>query len=128
MDTIKNKLFETQRKLREADLAKGRAEAELDAVKREIRDKPELAMEASDHSVVQFLERALKYDVHSVKTTLLALCDGAPEMETQVRSDGTQYMYKGIEGPNNTSLTMIVRENNIVTCYINEKKPAGEVV
>ena len=122
MDSIKSKLFESQRKLREAEEVKNKAEAELEAVKKEIKEKPELAMETSDHAVVQFMERALKSDIFKYRTELMALCDAAPEMESQNRTDGVQYVYKNIEGPNNTVLTIIVKDNTIVTCYVNEKK------
>ena len=118
-DPVKAKLFQAQKELKNAEAECEKKLSELEAIKNEIREKPELAMEVSEHAVVQFMDRALGYDINSIRTQILNLCDSAQDVDSQNRQMGMQFVHKGIEGPNSTSITMIVIANKIVTCYVN---------
>lgn len=118
MHELKKKLFEIQKKLDVAKKDHDAAEQELDRLKSEFRNHPELAMTVSDHALRQFLQRALKMDLQPHVTQMLNLCDNA-DVDEQNRAEGMQYLYK-IAGPNNTLLTMIVKNNTIITCYVND--------
>jgi len=119
MHELKKKLFAAQKA--EADARKGHdsAREELEKVKSEIKNHPQMPMGCAEHAIIQFMQRALKIDLQPHITQMLNLCDDAKECDEQNRSDGMQYVYK-TAGPNNTMLTMIVKNNTIVTCYVNE--------
>lgn len=121
MDDLKLQLFKAQEAERKAAEEARQKKEELEAIKDKIRDKPQLAAEVSEHALMQFLKRALNYDVNKVITEMLNLCDMAGEYEEQNRSDGMQYVYE-TDGPNNTNIKFIVKTNKIVTCFITPKE------
>lgn len=94
-------------------------EKELEEIKREIENRPHLAMTVSDHALLNFLIRVLKIDVKKYKDDMLRLCDTAGEPDEQNR-DGIQYVYEN-DGPHNTDIKLIVKNNKIVTCFIEDK-------
>ena len=118
---LKRKLFKAQEEERTHKEALDKAYAETEAVKDEIRNHPEIALTITDHALMQYLRRALKEDMKKHIKDLLNLCDRAGEPDEQNRGGDTQYVYNN-DGPNNTTLTMIIKENSMVTCYVNDKE------
>jgi len=120
---VKQKYFETQDKLRKVKQELDDALCQAEAAKNEIRANPEIPMRVADHTIVKWQQRVNGTDIGAIINQILSVCDIAGKGRFEKRTDGDQYIYE-TDGPNNTRLTLIVRENVIVTVYVNQKEPA----
>ena len=128
MEGIKLALFKAQDALKKAESDIAAKSAALEKVKLKIKDSPQLAMEVTDHALIQYLKRALNMNdtISKAVTGMLNLCDSAGDFDEQNRAgDGIQYVYE-TDGPNNTHVKFIVKQNKIITCIIdNQEKKEG---
>jgi len=118
---LKRKLFKAQDEERKRRAELEKAQAATEAIKNEIRSNPALALTVTDHALMQYKKRALKEDMQRDINAMLSLCDNAGEAEEQNRGGEMQYVYN-TDGPNNTRLTLIIKDNAVITCYVNEKE------
>jgi len=128
MEGIKLALFKAQDALKKAESDIAAKSAALEKVKLKIKDSPQLAMEVTDHALIQYLKRALNMNdtISKAVTGMLNLCDSAGDFDEQNRAgEGVQYVYE-TDGPNNTHVKFIVKQNKIITCIIdNQEKKEG---
>ena len=128
MEGIKLALFKAQDALKKAESDIAAKSAALEKVKLKIKDSPQLAMEVTDHALIQYLKRALNMNdtISKAVTGMLNLCDSAGDFDEQNRAgEGIQYVYE-TDGPNNTHVKFIVKQNKIITCIIdNQEKKEG---
>ena len=122
MEDIKLQLFKAQKEQKNADAALKEKEDNLKKIQIEIKDKPHLAMEVSDHAILMYNKRVLKEDYTTRVTEMLNLCDNAELIDSRNKGEGKiEHRYE-TDGPGNTVVTLIVVDNKIVTCYENEKE------
>ena len=130
MEGIKLALFKAQDALKKAESDIAAKSAALEKVKLKIKDSPQLAMEVTDHALIQYLKRALNMNdtISKAVTGMLNLCDSAGDFDEQNRAgEGIQYVYE-TDGPTNTHVKFIVKQNKIITCIIdNQEKKEGVV-
>ena len=127
MEDVKLRLFRAQSKKKDAEESLFKEAQDLEKIKVEIKNRPHLAMTVSDHALVMYYKRVLNEDFTKKVTEILNLCDNAELQTERNKGDGKiEYIYE-IEGPNNTMLKLIVVDNTIVTCYVNEKDNGKQI-